>query len=223
MNFVRRKLPVIIVFCVGMTMMLRFYVPRHESEVLLTLIPIWLQVIAGFTVVIGIFSLLRVHFRRISRQQPGWGYSAVMYVALFVTVFTGVIPGIGRYELGIESGSPFMWIFNNVNAPAASAMFSILGFYVASAAYRAFRAKNLDATIMLIAAIIVMFGRVPLADLVSQPLPEALKITNLTSWILNVPTVAAKRAIYLGIGLGTVGTALKIIFGLERTYMGGGD
>ncbi|HNT34047.1 MAG TPA: hypothetical protein PKH07_03525 [bacterium] len=222
MNFVRRKLPVLIVFLMGMVMMLRFYCPRYSSDLLLDEVNKWTMIIGGFTLVIGVVSLIRVHYQRVRRRQPGYGYSLVMYFFLFLTVLVGVPRNVGSLKLGIESGSPFMWIFENLNVPVSSAMFSILGFYVASAAYRAFRAKTFEAGVMLVAAVIVMFGRVPLADVISEPLPEWLKITNLTSWILNVPTVAARRAIILGMGLGSIATALKIIFGLERTYMGGG-
>lgn len=212
----------IIVFLMGMIMVFRFYCPTYRSELLLDEVNKWTMIIGGFTLVIGVVSLLRVHYQRVKRRQPGYGYSIVMYVCLFATVLVGIPRNIGSVKLGIESGSPFMWIFENLNVPVSSAMFSILGFYVVSAAYRAFRAKTFEAGVMLVAAVIVMFGRVPLADVVSEPLPEWLKITNLTSWILNVPTVAARRAILLGMGLGSVATALKIIFGLERTYMGGG-
>jgi len=206
----------------GMVMMLRFYCPRYSSDLLLDEVNKWTMIIGGFTLVIGVVSLIRVHYQRVRRRQPGYGYSLVMYFFLFLTVLVGVPRNVGSLKLGIESGSPFMWIFENLNVPVSSAMFSILGFYVASAAYRAFRAKTFEAGVMLVAAVIVMFGRVPLADVISEPLPEWLKITNLTSWILNVPTVAARRAIILGMGLGSIATALKIIFGLERTYMGGG-
>ena len=44
----------------------------------------------------------------------------------------------------------------------------------------------------------------------------------IAEWILDIPNTAAKRAITIGIGLGMTATAIKIIFGIERTYMGSG-
>jgi hypothetical protein len=38
---------------------------------------------------------------------------------------------------------------------------------------------------------------------------------------MNVPQLAGKRAIMIGAALGAISTALKVLTGLERTYLGG--
>ncbi len=38
-----------------------------------------------------------------------------------------------------------------------------------------------------------------------------------------MPNAAAQRGILLGVILSQVAISLRIIFGIERTYMGGGD
>ena len=94
-------------------------------------------------------------------------------------------------------------------------MFSLLAFFVASAAYRAFRARSLEATILLGAAVIVMAGRVPLGEYL---LPG---IGQISDWIMNVPNTAAQRGILIGVSLGGIAISIKIIFGIERAYLGG--
>jgi hypothetical protein len=95
-----------------------------------------------------------------------------------------------------------------------STMFALLAFYVASASYRAFRARSFHAALLLVAGVIVMLGRVPLGEIIG--------LHHLSSWILDYPNLAAKRGILMGVGLGMVATAIKIIVGIERTYLGKG-
>jgi len=135
----------------------------------------------------------------------------------------------------VQESKPFMWMYDNLFVPMQATMFSILAFYIASAAYRAFRARTKEATVLLITAILVMLGRVPLGTLLIRYWSDGhwVPVMGLsgdqeflswfTEWILNVPSMAAQRGIMIGIGLGMISTALRIIFGIERTYMGGGD
>jgi hypothetical protein len=120
-------------------------------------------------------------------------------------------------------GSLFQIIYVNVFVPLGSTMYALLAFFVASASYRAFRAKNLEATILLIAAFIILLGRTPFGTLVTSWIPPSwsvLQIPNLAIWIMNSPNLAGQRAIMIGIGLGVVAMSLRLILGIERTYLG---
>src|SRR5690606_28594301 len=125
---------------------------------------------------------------------------------------------------------------NNMLVPMQATMFSILAFFIASAAFRAFRARSFEATALLIAGCIVMIGRVPVGDVIAVSMKDAGAIwpalsnpyaifdfPALTSWLLNIPNQAAQRGILLGVLLSQIAIAIRIIFGIERTYMGGGD
>jgi hypothetical protein len=100
-------------------------------------------------------------------------------------------------------------------------MFALLAFFVASASYRAFRARNVEATLLLLAAFFVMLGRVPVGDLLTIWMPEGFQMSAWANWIMNVLNAAGQRAIMIGIALGLVSTSLRIILGLERAYLGG--
>lgn len=110
----------------------------------------------------------------------------------------------------------FRAFFDHILIPIFATMFSLLAFFIASAAYRAFRARNLMASLLLLAALIVMMRFNPYFG------PLSPYLSKTANWLMNVPNLAAQRAIVIGVGLGIVATALKVILGIERGYMGKG-
>jgi hypothetical protein len=108
-------------------------------------------------------------------------------------------------------------------APLQSTMYALLAFFVASASFRAFRAKNREATILLIAAFVVLLGRTPAGDYATMWLPPWLDffhVPNLANWIMSVPNMAGQRAILIGIALGVASLSLRVILGVERSHLG---
>jgi hypothetical protein len=111
----------------------------------------------------------------------------------------------------------FVRFFDYIIIPVSATMFSLLAFFIASAAYRAFRARSLLASLLLFSALFVMMRFFPYFG--DAALTFFSKSAN---WLMNVPNLAAQRAIVIGVGLGIVATALKVILGIERGYMGKG-
>ena len=52
---------------------------------------------------------------------------------------------------------------------------------------------------------------------------NGLRLENLTSIILDIPQKAGNRAITIGIALGIVSTSLKVLLGVDRSYLGSED
>ncbi len=217
MNFFKRTIPMIIAFVMGILMTFQYYVPHESSQDLLKVVTRWGMIISGFAMFIGAYSLFHMHWNRIRQKVSGWGYSIFVFFGAGITIIFGLINGGEFFWNDKQPGTMFDWIFDNVQVPAGATIFSILAFFMASAAYRTFRARNKEATILLIAAIIVMLGRVPIGTMISQYIPVA------ADWIMSVPNLAAKRAILIGVSIGVIATSIKIIFGIERAYLGGGD
>jgi len=214
MIFLRRQLPLLITLVTGLLFVAQYYVPHPASEQMLTSATKWLQIIGGFALILGVTSLFHQHAVKIRRQEAGWGYSLVLYVGMLGTI------AIGLWANGKESVegtmTAFGWIYNYMMVPLQGTMFAILAFFIASAAYRSFRAKSREAAVLLVAAMIVMMGRVPLGEYLI-PLSG-----DVSSWILNVLNASVRRAILIGVSLGAIALSFKIIFGVERSYLGGG-
>jgi hypothetical protein len=214
MTFLRRQLPLLITFVTGLIFAAQYYIPHPSSELMLTSVSKWLQIIGGFALILGVTSLFHIHAVKIRRREPGWGYSFVLYAGMLGTIAIGLWHG-GK-ETADGAATAFGWIYTFMMVPLQGTMFAILAFFIASAAYRSFRARSREAALLLIAAIIVMMGRVPLGEYL---IPAS---GDVTQWILNVLNASVRRAILIGISLGAVALSLKIIFGVERAYLGGG-
>jgi hypothetical protein len=210
MGHLKRTVPLFIAFFFGAGLILQYFVPHPVSQKALGMTQKWATIVVFVSLLLGIGSLFQSHWRKIRAQSSGWGYSAVTLAVLFITIAAGFHPA------GDKPGGPLLWAYNNSYAPMSSTMFSLLGFFIASAAFRAFRARSLEATLLLCTAVIVMLGQVPLGAYIPG-------VSSVSVWILGVPLTAAKRALTFGVALGSIATALRIIFGIERSYLGGGD
>jgi hypothetical protein len=233
-NFVKRQWPVIVAFAAGLVMWLRYYVPTEQSATLETEFARWLRIIVGFAAIFGLISVLNFHMQKIKLTKPGFGFSYLTLIAFVLMALSGFIPIAfpGFAAKNMAEGSLFKWLFDYTMVPMQATMFSILAFFIASAAFRAFRARSAEATALLVAACILMVGRVPLGGLIAEATPSfqvlegtyhMVDFPAVAGWLLNVPNAAAQRGILLGVILSQIAIAVRIIFGIERTYMGGGD
>lgn len=214
MIFLKRQLPLAITFVMGVGFTLQYYIPHPVSEDAITNVSKWMQIISGFALFLGLASLFHVHAVKIKRQVPGWGYSLALYVAMIGTIVAGFwSSGETRTDGGQTA---FGWLYDYTMVPLQGTMFSILAFFIASAAYRAFRARSREASVLLVSAVVVMMGRVPLGQFL---VPWTWDVTQ---WLLNVLNSAVRRAILIGVSMGAVALSLKIILGIERSYLGGG-
>ena len=213
----RRTFPLVIAFVMGFVMMIQYFIPHRESqEFYKIMVQQWLIIISIFFYVFAWRSFGIYHYSKIRRRKEGWWASVVAFVGVFLMLLAGFgdrIPGILGNFIGKVLN--FDHMYNYMFAPLQATMFSLLAFFIASAAFRAFKARTLEATLLLVTATIVMLGRVPLGASIWKGLPRVVE------WILMYPNMAAQGGIMIGVGLGIIATSLKIILGIERSYLGG--
>lgn len=212
---------------VGASLVLAMFIPRAPFNTLDEHFSVWFNILACFAFVLGAGNLLKIHLKKISMREKDWGYSAVTVGSFLLMMVAGLFKlGASSWEADfIGPGTWFKAIYDATFAPLQATMFSLLAFYVASASYRAFRAKTREATLLLVAASIILVGRTPLGHTLTAWLPDSLaflRVSNLSNWLLSVPNLAGQRAILIGIALGIISTSLKLILGLERSHLGGG-
>ncbi len=143
--------------------------------------------------------------------------------ALFIASHVVKYPWSGEYR---AQGTPFWWLYEYAFKPLQATIFAMLAFYVASAAFRAFRAKNVEASLLLGTAFIILLGRTFAGPVMTAWMPDmlsGLKIENMTVTIMQVFNTAGNRAIMIGIALGIASTSLKVLLGVDRSYLGSGE
>ncbi len=237
MNFFKRRLPLLVVFLSGMTMIIAFYIPHPVSQDTIEGAQRWVRIIKNSALVLGVLSLVTTSYPEDPAQAGRLWLQRGGFLFFIPMVFFGLnflhLPEAMNFQGGIDAPaegvfSPGFWMFTNFKVSMESTMYSLLAFFIASAAFRAFRARSVDATIMLIVALFVMVGRISYGDMMSAWLQEAgilpfRLFSDGTNWIMDTWLTGAQRAVRLGIALSIVATSVRIVFGIERSYLGRGD
>ncbi len=239
----RRELPMLITLFTGTVIILDFFFPSIMKGIT-DVLQRWAIIIFAFAIMLGILNLFLIHLRKLlepSTKPLDRGASALLIISLITAVLLGLIytnePDIVEaYTLKTEivgglvlpyiaritkDFNPFsVWIFNATYTPLQATMFSMLAFFIASAAYRAFRARSFEAFLLLVAAVLVMLGRVPLGIYLLGKLFPWIPADDIANWIMMIPNTAGQRAILIGAGFGAVAVSLKILLGIERSHLG---
>jgi len=199
----KRTIPMAVAMAVGFLILIDFFFDESHINALGSFLVSSAVILVAFALLLGLLNVLLVHFKRIGRREEGWPYS-IFLVAIALIV---LLAGISGPETDVVK-----WIFDNVQFPLQAATFSLLAFYVATAAYRSFRLRSLESIAFILTVIVVLLGQVPIGKSLSEFLPAA------KDWILDVPSTAGVRGIIIGVALGTIATGVRILMGFDRPY-----
>lgn len=104
------------------------------------------------------------------------------------------------------------FVFSALFVPLGSAMFSLLAFYVATAAYRTFRINTLETSLMMFGAVIVILGQIPFGPLYIH---EDLPIIRFR--LMEYISTPASRAILFGSLIAGLAMSFRMWLSLERS------
>ena len=234
----KRTLTVGLTFLAGLFYSLEFYLPEkirwwpgYTNPLSPLIVPMGnaLNVVFGFTIALGLINLALIHGRNVARQRAGWYNSVAFFLAMTSMIVFGLwqsyIPDSAKpAALGLSCAQVhrvYDVLFNGLFQALGATVFSILAFYMASAAFRAFRIRAAEAAFMMASAFIVMLGQVPVGRALTDWLPRQgtfsqFRLQELMNWILNSWSMAGVRAVAFGLAIGGVSMALRIWLSLER-------
>ncbi len=220
MKLIKKYIPLAIVFVFGVLTLASYYIPHKVSVDYLEIVSQWENIVYAFAFLLGLISLFYSHYHKIARKADGWGYS----IFVFIGFLAMVIPAyMSHGKQSTETGITLLgWSFRYIYNALSSTMFAVLAFYIVSTAYRSFRIKSKQAFVLFVAAFILILGKVPLGQIIWDSVLgwTHYGVSDVIEWIMSVPAVAGKRGIMIGLAIGAIVTSFKIIFGIEKQYLG---
>lgn len=175
-----------------------------------------------WTLFLGVISLTMVHGRKLLKRLPGWHHSLAFFLSMIAMLVFGFWSRLGTAEhASFIVNRTYLSLYSGLMINLDAAMFSLLAFYIASAAYRAFRIRTVEAALLMISALIIMLGFISFGVAITNWIPAQsglafFRIENLASWLLSWINMPAQRAIAIGVGVGALAMAMRLWLSLER-------
>lgn len=205
----KRSLPMYIAFIAGLLVIIaRYFAFAGMVEIQKTL-DNWSMYSGAATFLLGIINLTLIHVRNIQRRRDNWRASVLLLAAMFCYLVYGLFTG--------PTDEFFVSVYDATISPLGSAMYAMIAFYLLSACYRSFRVRSLEATILLAAGLIGILGNAPIGAAISGWIPQ------MRAWMTTVVNTSAMRAVTIGTSLGAYAAMVRILLGIERSYLGGRD
>ncbi len=201
----RQELPAILTTVVAIVVFLGGILFSLDEMNVLSEIDSWIQLMGNMALFLGGINLCKLHVNNIRKRRQHWIFSVWLLIVFgFFTV------------LGLAKGSQdplYKGLYDALIVPVNASMHSIAAFFLCSAAFRAFRVKNLDSILLLVSGAFVMLASVPIGDLISSNIPV------ISDWLLNIPGSAVARAMSNGMFFASFAATLRIFLGLERRHL----
>lgn len=205
-RIIKMQIPIILTAVIGLLMIIEFFFPMPASVTSLNVtLRSFVTIISAAALILGTIVLTIYHSKKIGTKGSEWYYSVVYVLAFVVTAGLGV--------LNVRD-TTFLWIYNNMTSPIGAALYSLTAFYITSAAYRVLRARNLNAAVMLVCALVVLLMLIPIGAILFPP------VLPLGTWIRNFPSGAGFRGMIIGTSLGIIGLGVRVFMGRQKEHLG---
>jgi len=206
----RKEVVYLITAIVALTMIVDYFFGIQQITDAASMIRTWAVVISAMALALGTVNLMRSHGNIVRKRVPGrWFYSGVLIFFFVLTTLLGLL------NINDPSSNPiYKWLFDYPYTSLGQTLYAITGFYIASAAYRAFRARNIDAALLLIAGIFVLLKNAPIGEVIWSQLPV------IGGWFNDIGQVPAMRTFLITAAFGLLTYGFRTLIGRERGFYG---
>lgn len=197
-----REIIVLILVICGFSLMIDYFVFIPVLRSIVDQLKVWATLIAAFAWGVGYIRYVQQAVVKTRTKATGW--PLLIYGVILATVmsFFGVVYGVR--SVGYD------WMFNYVLQPVRTATVSLTAPFIFSAGYRAFRARNIEATLFLISGVLLMLFNAPIGNVIWTGFPI------IGQWMLNVPSNAVNRGLIITTGVGLAAYGIRYLLGQEE-------
>ena len=206
----KQIVPVGIATITGLIVLLGYLAPSPVLAYYRDRMVEWTVIVAAFAFALGMLNIARVHGGRVLRRRRGWLYSLVLLLAMA----TGLTPPILRVlPPNAQVQTLDHLVFDYVISPLGASLAALVAFTLALAAFRMLRARRSWGTAFFMLLVgVVLLTSTPLRSLGWLPL------TYVRHVVVEVLGMAGMRGLLLGVVLGTVITAVRVLVGSDRPH-----
>jgi hypothetical protein len=176
----------------------------------------WAAVITAVGLMLGLFSVVGSHIRRVGTRSPDWGYSLILILGMLAVIVAGIffpLPDRGGFVLpGSLAEIPIRTIFRVVYEPIASSLLALLAFFSLSAAMRALGRGSADAIVIVVVAALVLLAQLP-------PVAALPAIGTGVQWLNDYVALAGARGLLLGAAIGALVAGVRVLLGFDTPYL----
>lgn len=164
----------------------------------------WVSFLAAVALLLGILNLSTVHLRRLAKGNT---YSGALTLSLIAVIILGITDSSGLTEEGVST------VFRNIQAPLEAAMASLLVFFLLFSGIRIVdRRRSWWAVLFIVAVILFLLGKTPMPAILGDI------FADLSEFLTVVFVSAGMRGVLIGIALGAIAVALRVLMGTDRPY-----
>jgi len=170
-------------------------------------VEMWATIAINIAMFLGIVNLSESNIRRLSSEKAN-SQQKLLSMILLVSMYGTIVAGFWWKPL-------YSWVFQYIYNNIYSAMYAMLGPYILVASYRTLKPRNLEATVFLIAAVVLIVLNIPITSIL---LPRYGEIFG---WVKDVTITGGSRGLMICLTIGSAIFGLRVLLGHNRRILGG--
>ena len=199
----RREIPLLIFAITFFISCFGYYIEHPMMSKIYSTLFDWVLLMSNLALGTGLIAMTLYHGKKIIKKEKGYEMSFVVFGALILMFISCYASSASRE-----------YMYARIYTPVSIAILCFTGFSEISGLYRAFKVRSVEALFLALAGFILLMHFAPVYGFF---IPGVEKVAT---WLLDNPAMGASRGIVIGVAIGTIAIAIRVLLGYERAYTG---